>query len=74
MEQDKIKAVLEYLTKQWNEQQKTNSSHSKLSQDKQKKQETNQENQELVNKIEILHIDQPGELKGKQSLYLLYKN
>ena len=64
MEQDKIKAVLEYLGKQWNEQQKN---LSKSSQNKSKDQQ--QEEEEIENKIEVLHFDQPGDLKGKQSLF-----
>lgn len=66
MEQDKIKAVLEYLSKQWNEQQKSISIISKNFEEKQESIKKNQENQ---TKIEILHFDQPGELKGKQSLF-----
>ncbi|CAM4950946.1 unnamed protein product [Rotaria socialis] len=65
MEQDKFKAVLEYLAKQWNEQQKsittTTTTTSKSLPAKQ--QELNEEYQ---NKIEILHYDQPGDLKGRQ--------
>ena len=69
IEQEKIKAVLEYLSKQWTEQQKSSTSASKRSQDNQRpEQDTDQTNQDLINKIEILHLDQPGDLKGRQSL------
>ena len=65
MEQDKIKAVFEYLTKQWNEQQK---SAPKSTEDKPNKQQE-EEDHDQQNKIQILHFDQPGDLKGRQSLF-----
>ncbi|CAF3832853.1 unnamed protein product, partial [Rotaria sordida] len=64
MEQDKIKAVLEYLAKQWNEQQKSISTTSKSF--PQKQQEQLKLNEDIQDKIEILHFDQPGDLKGRQ--------
>ncbi len=67
MEQDKIKPVLEYLAKQWTEQQKSTSTTSKPVQ--QKQQQHVKEVQQIQDKIEILHFDQPGELKGRQSLF-----
>lgn len=67
MEQDKIKAVLEYLIKQWNEEQKSHSNKVKFNEEE-KQDESNEESKD---KIEILHFDQPGELKGRQSIILL---
>lgn len=69
MEQDKIKPVIEYLAKQWTEQQKTTTSKSvaqKPSQQQQQQQQAKQPEQ-VQDKIEVLHFDQPGELKGRQS-------
>lgn len=67
MEQDKIKAVLEYLTKQWNELQK---STPKSTEDKtQKSNEDEDDQQEQQNQMQILHFDQPGDLKGRQSSF-----
>jgi hypothetical protein len=66
MEQDKIKPVLEYLAKQRNEQQKSSSTTAKPI--PQAKQQTKQ-NVEIQDKIEILHFDQAGDLKGRQSLF-----
>jgi hypothetical protein len=68
MEQDKIKPVLEYLAKQWNEQQKSTSTTSKPVQ---QKQQQVKDVQQIQDKIEVLHFDQPGDLKGRQSLFLL---
>ncbi len=65
MEQDKIKPVLEYLAKQWNEQQKTTTTTSKPLPQKQQ-----QQDQQIQDKIQILHFDQPGDLKGRQSLFI----
>jgi Leucine-rich repeat (LRR) protein len=66
MEQDKIKPVLEYLAKQWNDQQKTAPTTEKPV--VQKQQQKTKESEQIQDKIEILHFDQPGELKGRQSL------
>jgi hypothetical protein len=68
MEQDKIKPVLEYLAKQWTEQQKSTSTTSKPVQ---QKQQQVKDVQQIQDKIEVLHFDQPGDLKGRQSLFLL---
>jgi hypothetical protein len=73
MEQDKIKPVLEYLAKQWNEQQKTVTTTTTTTTAKPvtKKQQVKEEEQ-IQDKIEILHFDQPGDLKGRQSLFLFF--
>jgi hypothetical protein len=68
MEQDKIKPVLEYLTKQWNEQQKT--APVKSIPQKQQQQQEKQNEQIIQDKIEILHFDQSDDLKGRQSLFV----
>jgi len=64
MEQDKLKAVLEYLTKQFQEQQKTSPTKSIQS-----KQQTNnnQQQQEINHKIQISHFDQSQPFKGRLS-------
>ncbi len=69
MEQDKIKPVLEYLSKQWVEQQKA--SPSKPVVPKQQPKEKQAE-QQIQDKIEILHFDQSDDLKGRQSLFICY--
>lgn len=61
MEQDKLKAVLEYLTKQFQEQQKT--SPTKPIQSKQPTHNQQQAN----NKIQISHFDQSQPFKGRLS-------
>jgi len=75
MEQDKIKPVLEYLAKQWNEQQKTTTATTTTAKPVAQKQKP-KENEQVQDKIEILHFDQPGDLKGRQSLFSLdfFKN
>ncbi|UJR11692.1 hypothetical protein I4U23_015873 [Adineta vaga] len=65
MEQDKIKPVLEYLAKQWNEQQKSSSTTAKPT-SQQKQQQGKQAEQIVQDKIEILHFDQSEDLKGRQ--------
>ncbi|CAF3341985.1 unnamed protein product, partial [Rotaria sp. Silwood2] len=69
MEQDKIKAVLEYLSKQWNELEKSTSNLSKTLPQQQQQQQQQQhikQNEQIQDKIQILHIDQQGDLKGRQ--------
>ena len=69
MEQDKIKPVLEYLAKQWTEQHKSSASTTaKPTQSKQQQQA--KQNVEIQDKIEILHFDHTGNLKGRQSLFI----
>jgi hypothetical protein len=70
MEQDKIKAVLEYLTKQWNEQQKTAPTTMTIKPVAKKQQE--KQNEQIQDKIEVLHFDQSDDLKGKQSLFVFF--
>lgn len=68
MEQDKFKAVLEYLTKQFHEQQKS-LSPNKSTQSKQltnNNQQQQQQQQKINHKIEISHFDQNQPLKGRQ--------
>ncbi len=72
MEQEKIKPVLEYLAKQWNEQQKSTSTTSKPVPQKQQQQQQGQQNEQIQDKIEVLHFDQPGDLKGRQSLFRFF--
>ncbi|CAF3572085.1 unnamed protein product [Rotaria sp. Silwood1] len=71
MEQDKIKAVLEYLSKQWQDQQKlisstTTKTKTHIIKQQQEQQGEIKSNENIQDKIEILHFDQPGDLKGKQ--------
>jgi len=73
MEQEKIKPVLEYLAKQWNEQQKSTSTTSKpVPQKQQHQQQQGKQNEQIQDKIEVLHFDQPGDLKGRQSLFRFF--
>ena len=70
MEQEKIKAVLEYLTKQWNEHQKSLPKTSTLKQNQAAASAADDDDhheEQNENKIQILHFDQPGDLKGRQS-------
>ncbi|CAF3921600.1 unnamed protein product [Adineta steineri] len=67
MEQDKLKPVLEYLAKQWNEQQKsTTSKPAQKKQPQQQQQQQAEATEQVQNKIEVLHFDQEGDLKGRQ--------
>ena len=72
MEQDKIKPVLEYLAKQWSEQQKSTSTTSKPVLQKQQQQQQAKQNEQIQDKVEVLHFDQPGDIKGRQSLFLYF--
>lgn len=65
IEQDKVKALLEYLTRQFNEQAKTSTAAPTppLSKGTASKDNVDQTTKDL---IRVLHFDQPGELKGKQ--------
>lgn len=73
MEQDKLKPVLEYLSKQWNEQQKTTTATTTISKSVTSKSTAQpKKTEEIQDKIEILHFDQPGEFKGRQSLFFIF--
>jgi len=60
-----MKAVLDYLLKQWSEEHKTNSNALPPVMSKQQKKVTTQQ-PEFVDQIQIMHYDQEGDLKGKQ--------
>ena len=62
MEQQKLKAVLEYLAKHWHEQHKSTSTTAKSVQ--MKSNQERKQSEQVHEKIETLHFDQPGELKG----------
>ncbi len=72
MEQDKIKPVLEYLAKQWNEQKKTVTTTTTTTAKPVTKKQQVKEEEQIQDKIEILHFDQPGDLKGRQSLFVFF--
>lgn len=71
MEQDKLKAVLEYLTKQFQEQQKT--SPTKSIQSKQQTNNQQKQQQQVNHKIEISHFDQSQPFKGRLSEIVFFE-
>jgi formate dehydrogenase maturation protein FdhE len=64
IQQDKLKAVLEYAAKQWEEQQKSASTTAKPAQSKKAKERKKSE--QVKDKIKILHFDSSGDFKGRQ--------
>ena len=68
IEQDKLKAVLEYVAKQWDEQQKLASTTAKPAQSK--KVEERKKTEQVKDKIEILHFDSSWDLKGREITWL----